>query len=44
MDTYNFCDSVWKFELKDVTLTVDREQKVQVGSAKIVCCDEKLAS
>jgi hypothetical protein len=53
VEAYNFCDSVWRFDVKDSTLTVDQDQSeqgqpgkqaLQLKSAKIVCCDQKVAS
>ena len=42
--SYNFCDSVWQFDVGDLKLSVEGEDAVTAKSAKIVCCDEKVTT
>lgn len=43
LKTYRFCDDVWNFILKDVTIKLDNNETVHVDRFKIVACNARKA-
>ncbi|EON61027.1 hypothetical protein W97_00237 [Coniosporium apollinis CBS 100218] len=41
LDTYRFCDEVWTFVLKDITVKLDNSNTVHADKIKIVSCNSK---
>ena len=41
LDTYRFCNEVWSFVIKDVTMTLDNHCHVKAEKIKIVSCNDK---
>ncbi|GMM27950.1 transcription initiation factor IIA subunit gamma [Martiniozyma asiatica (nom. inval.)] len=43
LHTYRFCDDVWTFLIKDLSVKLDHGESLEVDKCKIVACNSKRA-